>query len=259
MLPLEGRADAPHVDPVPRIACLRRSLPASPALLAGILGLLALPGLGCGRGSATREAAGAQSPPPVLLKLRDFHLVDQDGAPVDPDRLRGRIWVLDFVFTRCPSVCPSLTKTLLELAHEWRKEPRVAFLSVSVDPDYDRPEVLRRYAGLYGPRPRNWLLATGAREAVRDLVMGQVKVAMGEGPGPDGDITHSTRFVLVDPELRIRGFYRALEPEGRAALEADLRALLSDPGTEADGGAAAGDLAGLPCPAGTGPPAGEAH
>ncbi len=223
-------------------------MPRLPSPLRALLGPAALL---AGLAAACSPSGGPAGPPPelpVLLQLRDFHLVDQDGAPVDPGRLQGRIWVLDFVFTRCPSVCPSLTRALLEVVHAWRKESRVGFLSVSVDPEFDTPEVLRRYAGLYGPRPRNWLLATGEREAVRALVMDQVKVAMGERPGPDGDITHSTRFVLVDPELRVRGFFRALEPEGREALETALAALLQEVAGQEEAGTGPADLSGLPCP-----------
>ncbi|MFQ5748619.1 MAG: SCO family protein [Planctomycetota bacterium] len=174
---------------------------------------------------------GPQVPEPSREPLRvygpieAFHLLDQDGRPFRREDLLGKVWVVDFFFTRCHTLCPQLTLKMDHLARGWHRESRLEFLSVSVDPEFDRPEILRSYAQAHDIPLSRWTLATGEKKAILDLSQKTFKLGMGTERGADGDITHSSRFVLVDAKGRIRGYYNALDDAGLKGLDRDLNAL----------------------------------
>ncbi|MEL7061526.1 MAG: SCO family protein [Acidobacteriota bacterium] len=173
--------------------------------------------------------------PPIYDQLPDFALTNRDGTPVDRQRLLGEPWVADFVFTRCPGVCPLLSKTMAELAADVPPD-RVRLVSVSVDPEHDTPAVLEAYAQRYGAGP-NWLFLTGATEDVYALIREGFQLVLDPSPRVEGaePIQHSNRFVLVDADGRIRGYYDAFTEDEMLALRRDLQILLADPGRAADG------------------------
>lgn len=151
------------------------------------------------------------APPPVLLTLPQFSLVDARGDTFDNASLRGKTWVVNFFFTSCPSICPDLMRKMgkLQAWYEEREVAGIALLSISVDPERDTPERLREYAVSMGADPSRWTLVTGDLEAVRALVVGGFKTALDPGNDDTGmfDITHSGKFVLVDGDGGIRGYY----------------------------------------------------
>jgi protein SCO1/2 len=162
-------------------------------------------------------------PPPVLGQVPAFSLTNRDGRTVSLADLAGRPWVADFVFTRCPASCPMMSARLARLNRDLPSELDVRLVSFSVDPEHDTPEVLQRYAESF-QAPDRWLFLTGKREDVRRLCVEGFKLGLdmapaGTGPEP---ILHSTRFVLVDGEGRIRGYYEAFDEESVARLRADL-------------------------------------
>lgn len=167
-------------------------------------------------------------PPPVLGQLPDFTLTNRDGRPVSLADLSGTLWVADFVFTRCPASCPMMTARMARLGRDLPQGLPVRFVSFSVDPDYDTPEVLQRYAESFSA-PDHWLFLTGTREQILHLTTKGFLLGLELTPPPGMDapepILHSTRFVLVDGEGRIRGYYEAFDEEAMKRLEADLRAL----------------------------------
>jgi protein SCO1/2 len=149
--------------------------------------------------------------PPVLSRLPEYRLVAADGRPFGSAELAGQVYVADFIFTRCPSICPELTAAMARLQRRYDEAgvEGVRLVSISVDPDYDTPERLRAYGEMHGIDPRRWTLLTGELEQIRGLVMGGFHTPLGE-PDPEGnliDIAHSTRFVLVDGDGGIRGYY----------------------------------------------------
>jgi protein SCO1/2 len=166
---------------------------------------------------------------PVLNELPEFSLVDQDEAPFGREALEGRLSVAAFVFTHCRSSCPRLTAHMKGLQTRLADVPNVSFLSVSVDPRNDTPEVLKAYMVDNGLDERNWRFVTGDETAIRRVVIEGFRVGMeeadGEATGTE-EIMHSNAFVLVDTEARVRGYYRA-NNDGIADLERDLRALAS--------------------------------
>lgn len=151
-------------------------------------------------------------PPPVIGQLPAFRLTDSLGQPFGSAELEGQVYVVDFIFTRCASICPLLTAAMSRLDRRYVDEgiEGIRLLSVTVDPDYDTPEVLRDYGDAHRIDPARWTLLTGPESEIRELVTGGFKTAIGE-PRASGDnlidIAHSGKFVLVDGRGGIRGYY----------------------------------------------------
>jgi protein SCO1/2 len=167
--------------------------------------------------------------PPVLGRVPDFVLTNRDGSPVRLADLAGAPWIADFVFTRCAASCPLMTLRMARLDRELPEDIGVRLVSFTVDPDYDTPEVLEKYAQSYSA-PGRWLFLTGGRDALYRLIGDGFKLALDASPPPGTasekePILHSTRFVLVDGRGDIRGYYDAFDEESMDRLARDLRAI----------------------------------
>lgn len=161
-------------------------------------------------------------PLPVYGTLPEFLLTDQFGEARGAGDLRGRVWVAGFVFTRCPTTCPVLTSTMLEIQRRAKHlGSSFRLVSISVDPARDTPEVLAAYARASHARQDSWSFLTGDPAAIRRLVVQDFKLALDDAaPGSPEPILHSTRLVLVDQKLGIRGYYDSTDP---AAIDVLLR------------------------------------
>jgi len=183
------------------------------------LTLVVLLALGCTKKSAKDV--------PVLGELPEFSLVDQDQQDFTRDTMEGSLWVSAFVFTHCSSTCPRLTAHMKGLQTRVSDVPSVHFVSVSVDPRNDTPEVIKAYMTKNELDESNWRFVTGPEEAIRHVVVDGFRVPIGDedsrAAGAD-DIMHSNSFVLVDEKAQVRGYYRA-NNDGIGDLERDLRAL----------------------------------
>lgn len=176
---------------------------------------LALPALGCSKKSADQV--------PVIAELPAPSLVDQDGQVFDHKAMEGRLWVIAFVFTHCRATCPRLMAQMKKLQARVSNVRSAHFLSVSVDPRNDTPQVIKAYMSENGLDETNWRFVTGDENAVQDFVVDGFKVGYGRTQWST-ELTHSNSFALVDEHGRIRGYYRS-DDEGLAELERDLRAL----------------------------------
>lgn len=182
--------------------------------------------------SALIGLAGCPQTPelPVVGHVPDFTLTDQRGRTVHGRDLDGEIVIADFIFTRCVTACPMLTSQMANFRRRLgARADRVRFASITVDPEYDTPEVLARYAATHGA-PDSWLFLTGDAAAIRRVVVQGFRVAMGARTADDDgafDILHSQHFVLVDRQRRIRGYYRT-DTAGLAELDAAIDALLAE-------------------------------
>jgi protein SCO1/2 len=164
---------------------------------------------------------------PVLGIVPDFTLTNRDGRTVHRADLAGAPWIADFIFTRCAASCPMMSQRMARLIRDLPPELPARFVSFTVDPQYDRPAVLERYAESFSA-PERWLFLTGGTEEMHRLSREGFKLAVdaaGNPANPDEPILHSTRFVLVDGEGRIRGYYEAFDEESTAKLVRDVRAL----------------------------------
>jgi protein SCO1/2 len=178
-------------------------------------------------------ACGAEpSTAPVLGTLPDFTLVDQDAEEFGSEQLRGSVWIADFVFTRCPDMCPMLTSVMARVQRQLAKDPAlegVRLVSISVDPEHDTPARLTDYAEKHGADRDRWAFLTGPRQEIWLLSRDGFRLPVGEAPGSaDAPIFHSDRFVLADGEGRIRGYYDALDQKAQLALMRDIRRVASE-------------------------------
>ena len=162
-------------------------------------------------------------PPPVLLRVPDFELIDQDGRPRGSDQLRSGPWVAAVFFTRCPTVCPRLIEDLRSVEVDTRVgAPDGRFVCFSADPSHDQPEVLRAYQAERGLEGERWVLLTGEEAQVRSTLLEGLKLGLGEdGEAPFG-IFHATSLALVDRDLNVRGYYRSDDRAEMDQLAQDL-------------------------------------
>jgi len=169
-------------------------------------------------------------PPPVLGEVPAFELVNEKGEPYGSDQLQDRIWVANFIFTRCTTVCPIFTGKMGEIQHSVRNlKPAIQLVSFSVDPEYDTPEVLKAYAYDHRASPRLWTFLTGPIPDVRAAVVNGLKTSMGQDtPNNPESIFHGSHFVLVDAAMQIRGLYDVNDQETKKALMMDIQLLAAE-------------------------------
>src|SRR5579872_2692357 len=190
-------------------------------------------------GKAAESATALQllpSSPAVLFDAPEFTLTDQNGKPFGTSDLRGRAWVVNFMFTRCTATCPRQTEKLAELQRHvlrWPDAERVQLVSITVDPKHDTAARLREYAASHHADPALWKFLTGERAGLYRISKDGFKLAASDAAADSSTlITHSSRFVLVDSQMRIRGFYDGLDDKELSKLRGDLRSVLSEPSAE---------------------------
>jgi protein SCO1/2 len=165
---------------------------------------------------------------PILSTVTDFTLTERSGRPFGLNDLRGQVWVADFIFTNCAGTCPIMTTAMTEIQKTALAEKLdgVKLVSITVDPERDTPEVLQRFAGGYGALKDHWYFLTGDGAAIQQLAnKGFLLSAATGGGSEDEPIIHSNRFVLVDRQGRIRGYYDGTDEENVAQLLKDLKRL----------------------------------
>lgn len=162
---------------------------------------------------------------PEHSAVPDFALTERSNLEVTSKDLEGQVWIADFIFTRCTGICPAMSSNMAKLQSRLPKEVRL--VSFSVDPDYDTPAVLSEYANRYGADSERWLFLTGSAEAMQQLSVGGFKLALDPTGGTEAEpITHSSRFVLVDRQGHIRGYYGTEDPQALDRLIDDVQKLL---------------------------------
>ncbi|MCZ6596997.1 MAG: SCO family protein, partial [Planctomycetota bacterium] len=181
-------------------------------------------------GSAGPRAAAEPEDPVVFNQLADFELTAHTGRSITRADLAGRPWVVSCIFTTCTGPCPSITRTMQALTGRL-EETDAGFLSITVDPERDTPEVLARYAEAFGAKG-DWLFLTGAGEAeVHELLRSSfaMTVARGDGTGPEGiTLTHSSHLAVIDGQGRVRGWYDSQDPAEVRRLVERVRFLAGD-------------------------------
>ncbi len=156
---------------------------------------------------------------PVISEVPPFSFTDVRGEKISRDDLKGEVWVADFIFTRCAGPCPVMSRRMATLPQD-----KLRLVSFTVDPDYDTPSVLKEYGARYEAQPDRWSFLTGDRQAIRDLAISGFHLGVADATEEDSEpILHSTRFVLVDRQARIRGYYDGLDPNEVDRLLADAR------------------------------------
>jgi protein SCO1/2 len=172
---------------------------------------------------------GSKAPPP-LLELPAYKLTDHRGQAFGAAELRGKVYIADFVFTSCPTVCPRLTERMREIQKRTDDlGERLQLVTFSVDPENDTPEVLAAYAKKNEASPSRWTFLTGPLGEVETVVLRGFKIAMGKTQTQAGilEIFHGERLVLVDREGKIRRFYEASD-QGIEEIIRDARLLVAE-------------------------------
>jgi protein SCO1 len=178
--------------------------------------------------------AGGRAPaePDVYGTVPSFTLTERSGRQVTAEDLAGRPWIADFVFTRCQGICPALTSRLAALLRQLQARgiPDARAVSFTVDPEHDDPATLRAYAERFGADPERWLFLTGDKPVIEHLVREGFRLSIAELPAAQREtnpepITHSNRFVLVDGQGRIRGYYHGSDEDEIAKLADDYARL----------------------------------
>jgi protein SCO1 len=163
-------------------------------------------------------------PLPVYSLVPEFQLTAQTGQPFDSRSLDGHIWVANFIYTTCTGPCPMMSHQMRGIQNSTSGTPDVKLVSFTVDPEHDTPPVLARYATLFKADPARWYFLTGEMERLNALGGAGFRLNR-----VDGSLDHSTRFVLVDGQRRIRGYYLSSNGDFPGKLLHDLRQLQSRP------------------------------
>ena len=157
-------------------------------------------------------------------KISDFNLVNQNGIDVTQNNYDKKIYVADFFFTTCPTICPIMTGNMVFLQNQLSNQD-IMFASFSVTPDIDSVEVLKRYALEKGVNDKKWNLMTGDKKQIYNLARKSFLVVKDDPQMGSHDMIHTENFVLVDKEKRIRGFYDGTKIEEMNKIISDIEIL----------------------------------
>ena len=174
-------------------------------------------------------------------KVPPFEFISQDSAKVDQSTFEGKVYVVEFFFTSCPTICPKMHESLLKLQKEFYGNPSFGIASISIDPKRDTPSVLRQYAQKKGVTLKNWYFLTGDKEDIYEFSNQGFKLYAGENADVEGGFEHSGLFALIDRDGYIRSrtvmngdmenpikFYNGLDPKEVEWLKQDISALLKE-------------------------------
>jgi len=163
-------------------------------------------------------------------RVKDFALVNQEGRTITWDDLKGKIVIADLFFTRCPTICPGMTRNMKRMAESIHNGERVGdrtnkqvhFISFSIDPERDSVQQLKKWADRFQVNPEQWWLLTGEKQVIYDLAINELKVGLEDGQGVDTNFIHSDKFILIDSNRHVRGYYNGLDSASLAHLTNDL-------------------------------------
>jgi protein SCO1/2 len=154
--------------------------------------------------------------------IADFELTNQNGEKITNKNYKDKIYVADFFFTRCQTICIAMAYNMSELQNLYKKDTEIMFLSHSVTPEIDSVTVLKEYADKKGVIDGKWNITTGAKTHIYELARKSYFAVLDEGNGDENDFIHTEQFVLVDKEKRIRGYYDGTEKEDMEKLKKDI-------------------------------------
>jgi protein SCO1/2 len=174
----------------------------------------------------------------VIGTVPDFSFTDQNGNTISNSDYKGKVYVAEFFFTTCPSICPIMNRNMVKVQNEFYGNPNLGIASFSIDPAYDSPKVLKDYAESYKITNPNWHLLTGEKAKIFDLANSGFNLYVGENSEVEGGFEHSGYFALIDQEGQIRSridehgnpiiYYDGLEAEGIQMLIEDIELLIQN-------------------------------
>jgi protein SCO1/2 len=166
-------------------------------------------------------------------RIGAFRFQNQDGKWISTADMKGRVSVVEYFFTTCKSICPIMNTQMQRIQRKFAKEPKVRILSFTVDPDTDTIAQMKRYAMAHNAKAGQWHFLTGDKAGLYDLARRSffvLKPAEAQNLGDAGsDFIHTNNFVLVDQQLRIRGYYDGTNPKEVSLLQVHIQQLLNEP------------------------------
>ena len=167
-----------------------------------------------------------------------FELVNQDHKKISNETYKGKVYVLEFFFTTCPTICPKMNQSMLAIENTFFGNPNFGIVSISIDPEHDTPEVLKAHAKLLGVKSSNWNFLTGDKKYIFDLANKGFNLYAGENSKVKGGFEHSGLFALIDKNGYIRCrkddygnpilYYDGLDKKGVRDIQQDINKLLKE-------------------------------
>lgn len=158
--------------------------------------------------------------------VKDFNLINQNGIKVSSKDYENKIYVVDFFFTSCPSICPVMTNNMLLIQEEFIKNNDIKLLSMSVTPEIDNVQVLKKYAIEKGVIDSKWNITTGSKKHIYELARKSFFAVLDKGDGGLQDFIHTPNFILVDTKKQIRGIYDGTVEKEISRLIQDINILV---------------------------------
>ncbi len=202
-------------------------------LTAGILGIAGcrqpeqeLPILGP-RIPIEKQVEGQTVTDTLYHQVPDFHFTDQNGLPVTASTFEDKVYIADFFFTTCPTICPVMKNNLLKVYEAYRDSASVSILSHSIDPVHDSVAVLKDYANRLEVQAPGWYFVTGNQDSIFSIARQYMVSALEDKEAPGG-YAHSGALILMDKQRHIRGYYDGTEEEATKKLIRDIKILLNE-------------------------------
>jgi protein SCO1/2 len=171
-------------------------------------------------------------------QVPNFSFTNQNGETITNQDYKGKVYVAEFFFTTCPSICPIMNRNMVTIQNEFYGNPNLGIASFTINPEYDTPEILKAYAESYKITNPSWHLLTGDKTEIYALANTGFNLYVGEAPEVEGGFEHSGFFALIDQEGNIRSrydkygnpliYYDGLEADGIQMLKEDIKLLLEN-------------------------------
>lgn len=188
---------------------------------------------------ADRHSVGKEEQKLLTIgKAPSFKFVNQYNDTITENNYKGKVYLVEFFFTTCPTICPVMNKNMVEIQNEFKNEGDFAIASFTINPQHDTPEVLKAYADKYGVSNPNWHMLTGGIDEVYKLANKGYNLYAGQNANAEGGFEHSGMFALIDKNGNIRSrkdangnpivYYDGIEDEGISMLKEDIAQLLKE-------------------------------
>ena len=174
----------------------------------------------------TNEKGGKTTTDTLWHVVKNISFTNQMGKKVSLDDLHGKVLVLNFFFTRCPSICPGLTRNMKKLQNTFQKNPDIVqFISISIDPEHDSTIQLRKFADRFEVNHDGWWFVTGDKKQVYDFAFNEIKASVAD-VNVDTAFIHTENFFLLDSNRIVRGWYNGFDTVKLAQLARDIPTLM---------------------------------
>ena len=176
----------------------------------------------------TKTVDGKEVVDTIYNVIPPFTFTNQYGEKVTEKVVENKIYVTDFFFTSCPTICPVMKRQMIKVFQQFKGNPEVMILSHTIDPEHDTPQVLNKFAKDLGIEGTQWQFLTGSKEKIYKIGQESYMSTAKEDKSAEGGYIHSGAFILVDKEKHVRGMYDGTTEEGTQKLISDMRRLLDE-------------------------------